>query len=232
MSPKTAAKSKSASAKTADKTGAKQSESPNYTPTHALLALWSLEKKEGKAISKGKLSKYKSLIEELVKDEAIEVDEGKRYSYLSIAESGKESLIQGLQAADFNFGGTIASSREVNDALELLRQHSNGSVSVAETNGKAVETIASYDEFKQVALGVYDRLNRDYNMDNLVPIYRIRREIGDRVSRSEFDEWLLEMQTQDICQLIGGEMPELTPDKAEDSIKTALGGVRYYAKQL
>jgi hypothetical protein len=230
MSP-SVTKSRSASAKKAVNSSAKQNESSGYTKIHALLALWSLEKKEGKAVSQGKLSKYESFFKELPNQE-ITIESGKRYKYLSISEIGKQVLIRGLQAADFNFGGTIASSREVNDALELLRQHSNGSVSVAETNGKAVETIASYDEFKQVALGVYDRLNRDYNMDNLVPIYRIRREIGDRVSRAEFDEWLLEMQTQDICQLIGGEMPELTPDKAEDSIKTALGGVRYYAKQL
>jgi hypothetical protein len=40
------------------------------------------------------------------------------------------------------------------------------------------------------------------------------------------------MQTKDLWQLIGGEMPELTPDKAEDSIKTTLGGIRYYAKKI
>ena len=40
------------------------------------------------------------------------------------------------------------------------------------------------------------------------------------------------MQADDKLQLIGGEMPELTPDKAEDSIKTALGGTRYYAKRI
>jgi hypothetical protein len=33
-------------------------------------------------------------------------------------------------------------------------------------------------------------------------------------------------------QLIGGEMPSLTPDKAEDSIETKLGGMRYYVKLL
>lgn len=231
MSPKTAERSKPTSAKNTVKSPAKQKESTSYTQTHALLALWSLEKKEGKAISQGKLSRYESLVGELA-GEAIKVELGKRYTYLSLSESGKQSLIQGLQSADFSFGGTIASSREVNDALELLRQYSNGSVSVAETNGNVVKTIASYEEFKPIALDVYDRLNRDYNMDNLVPIYRIRREIGERVSRSHFDAWFLEMQTQDIWQLIGGEMPELTPDKAEDSIKTALGGIRYYAKRF
>jgi hypothetical protein len=82
-----------------------------------------------------------------------------------------------------------------------------------------------------VALDVYDSLNRDYNLDDLVPIYRMRRAIGERVGRSEFNEWLLEMQANDIFQLIGGEMTDITPDKTEDSIKTKLGGMRYYAKR-
>jgi hypothetical protein len=103
------------------------------------------------------------------------------------------------------------------------------SAAQAKTKEKA---IASYKEFKPVALEVYDRLNRDYNLDDLVPIYRIRREIGDRVSRSHFSEWLMEMQSNDIFQLIGGEMPDVTPDKREDSITIPGGGLRYYAKRL
>jgi hypothetical protein len=31
---------------------------------------------------------------------------------------------------------------------------------------------------------------------------------------------------------MGGEMPDITPDKAEDSITTELSGLRYYAKRL
>ena len=92
--------------------------------------------------------------------------------------------------------------------------------------------IASYDEFKSEALEVYDKLNRDYNLNDLVPIYRIRREIGDRIGRENFNEWLLEMQANDIFQLMAGEMPDITPDKREDSITIPGGGLRYYAKHL
>jgi hypothetical protein len=103
----------------------------------------------------------------------------------------------------------------------------------AAASGKTTKgAIASYDKFKHVALDVYDKLNRDYNLDDLVPIYRIRREIGDRVTRSEFNEWLMEMQANDILQLIGGEMPDLTQEKREDSITIPGGGLRYYAKLL
>jgi hypothetical protein len=60
----------------------------------------------------------------------------------------------------------------------------------------------------------------------------MRRAIGERVGRSEFNEWLLEMQAKGFFLLQGGEMTEITPDKAEDSIKTSLGELRYYATRL
>jgi len=65
-----------------------------------------------------------------------------------------------------------------------------------------------------------------------VPIYRIRREIASGVSREQFKQWMLEMQANDIFQLMGGEMPDITPDRREDSIETPVGGLRYYAKRL
>jgi hypothetical protein len=83
-----------------------------------------------------------------------------------------------------------------------------------------------------VALDIYNRLNQDYNLTDLVPIYRIRRAIDDRVSRDKFNKWMLEMQANDIFQLMGGEMPDITPDKRENSIETPVGGLRYYAKRL
>jgi hypothetical protein len=109
----------------------------------------------------------------------------------------------------------------------------DGAVSTPAVPAKTKEkAIASYEKFEHVALEVYDQLNRDYNLDDLVPIYRIRREIGERVSRSQFNEWLMEMQSNDIFQLIGGEMPDITQDKREDSITIPGGGLRYYAKRL
>lgn len=105
---------------------------------------------------------------------------------------------------------------------------SNG---VAKSNGK-VTKIDSYDAFKTIALETFDKLNQDFNLDNLVPIYRIRRTIGDRVERSKFDEWLLEMQATDIFQLQGGSLPDGDSTKLEDSITTELSGLRCYATLL
>ncbi len=109
----------------------------------------------------------------------------------------------------------------------------DGAVSVPAGEGKpVVPAISSYEEFEPVGLEVYDRLNRDYNLDDLVPIYRMRREIGERVSREMFNKWLMEMQAKDIFQLMAGEVPDITPDKRQDSLVIPGGGLRYYAKRL
>jgi hypothetical protein len=177
--------------------------------------------------TKEKRSDYEPIYQTLIQKKAIEGDDNAP----KLTATGQKLLSDGLKSADFQFDDRSTSAKTANPLLRWIRQNCLASVPVANGNGKK-SAIASYEEFKPVALEVYDRLNRDFNLDNLVPIYRIRREIGDQVERSQFDEWLLNLQTEDSLQLIGGEMPELTPDKAEDSIRTNLGNVRYYAKRL
>jgi hypothetical protein len=92
--------------------------------------------------------------------------------------------------------------------------------------------ISSYADFERVTLNLYEQLNRDYNFDRLVPIYRLRREIGDRISRSEFNQWLLEMQSNDKIRLQGSSLPDNDPSKIEDSITTELSGLRCYIKRI
>jgi len=210
--------------------------------TRLLLAVWDLGGlttpiQKGKVLerikrTKEKSSDYESSFESLKRAEAIAiVPGGKRYERISLLPEGIKLLGMGLNSSDFKFEAQIG-AKTANALLEWFRQHAN-LVSSSQTNGKVEKAaIMSYDKFKNLALEVYNRLNRDYNYDHLVPIYRIRREIGEKVSRSQFDDGVLEMQTNNLWQLIGGEMPDITPDKADDSIKTALGGVRYYTKLI
>jgi len=116
-----------------------------------------------------------------------------------------------------------------NSALKWFRQNQG---QVVGKNVESAPKISSYDEFKAVALETYDQLNRDYNFDNLVPIYRIRRAIGDRLTRSEFSDWMLEMQSSDILQLQTTGIEDNAPDKLEDSIMTKVTGLRCYAKRI
>jgi hypothetical protein len=178
--------------------------------------------------------RYLEVLAQLQESGAIEYSLVNRVTRVELSAKGKEVLAQGLKSRDslFEFDGSQIGTRLGNALLKWIR-HQDGAASVAvETGKKDAGAIASYDDFKAVALKVYDSLNRDYNLDDLVPIYRMRRAIGERVGRSQFNEWLLEMQAQDILQLIGGSVEDSAPDKIEDSITTIVNGLRCYVKRL
>lgn len=208
--------------------------------TRLLLALWDMGA-TGDAVAKGQLTKrliqkkqkaadYQGVFEQLEKEEAIASAKNK----FSLSSTGVDLLGKLLKHPEFKFEGTIVGTWAANALVRWISQMDGGVSTKTATKEKAMPfgLIGSYDEFKPVALKVYDQLNRDYNLDDLVPIYRIRREIGDRVSRSHFSEWLLEMQEKDILQLQGGSVEDSAPDKIEDSITTELDGLRCYARLL
>jgi hypothetical protein len=196
-----------------------------------LLELWAFD---GVPVGLGKLNKQcggkaanNAIRENLMVAGAVAVDP--RSEGFRLTETGKARLAEALTSREFEFTSSLG-KRTINILLNWVRSNP---VPSAEPVAKAVgSAIGSYEAFKVVALETFDRLNRDFNMDNLVPIYRIRREMGGQVERKQFDDWLLEMQAVGILQLIGGEMPELTPAISEDSIKTRLGAIRYYVKQI
>ncbi|MEH2004555.1 hypothetical protein [Nostoc sp.] len=214
------------------------SQNTAQTRTRLLLALWDLggtqqEVKKGqftkRIVSKSqKVADYQGIFEELQSQGAIAIST-KGYSLTS--GKGLEVLSEGLRTGDFKFEGTIVGTWAANALVKWISQ-----IDVALTGSDVLvsgkSAIASYGEFKSVALEVYDKLNQSYNLDDLVPIYRIRREIEERVSRIEFNEWLIEMQANDILQLMTGEVPDFTPDKREDSISIPGAELRSYAKRL
>ncbi|MBW4591337.1 MAG: hypothetical protein KME46_00050 [Brasilonema angustatum HA4187-MV1] len=206
--------------------------------TRLLLALWDLggTKQE---VKKGELNKrivtkdkkvayYHSIFKELEKQGAIAIS---KKGYSLVSPVGLEVLGEGLTSPEFRFEGSIIGTWAANALLKWISQM-NGAVAASVSANGVKSEMKSYDEFKQVALEVYDKLNRDYNLNDLVEIYRIRREVGDRVSRSEFSDWLLEMQANDVLQLQGGSLPDNDPAKLEDSITTEVSGLRCYAKRL
>jgi hypothetical protein len=207
------------------------------TEIRLLLNLWGLGNGQGLVKKsellrpyKGKEKKavYEVSLNDLADRGAIALTMDKKVPKLSLTDAGSQQLANGLLSPDFGFEGQLVGSRLANAALRWFRQYQGVGVSVKEIAPK----ISTYDEFKVVALETYDQLNRDYNYDNLVPIYRIRRAIGERVTRSQFNNWMLELQSKEIFQFITGRVTDLTPDKEQDSITTELGGLRYYAKLL
>ncbi len=219
--------------------------------TRILLALWDLGGTEIK-IKKSDLTdrvkrkgenvgNYHSAFDQLEKEGAIAIVKNK--ASLSTPK-GLEMLANGLKSSEFRFESSIG-PKTANALLKWIQQM-QVKQSLATTNGSVIANssapttltqpskskINSYKAFERVVLETYDRLNQDYNLDDLVPIYRIRREVGDRVTRSRFNEWLLEMQADDILQLQGGSIEDSALDKIEDSIKTEVSGLRCYAKCL
>ncbi|MDM3855878.1 MAG: hypothetical protein PT120_13510 [Aphanizomenon gracile PMC649.10] len=206
-----------------------------YAKTRLLLALWDLganeqEVKKGlltkRIVAKGqKMADYKGILEDLQEQGAVTVS---KTGYILTSPIGLDILGAGLRSSEFKFEGTIVGTWAANALLRWIGQINVVAAPVASGGG----VIGSYEEFKSVALAVYDKLNYEYNLDDLVPIYRIRRTIGGRVNRTEFNDFLLEMQADDIFQLQGGSVEDSAPDKIEDSVTTELDGLRCYARLL
>ncbi|MEQ8962675.1 MAG: hypothetical protein RLP02_32985, partial [Coleofasciculus sp. C2-GNP5-27] len=137
-----------------------------------LLYLWDMG---GSDVSKGELTKrlkrkketaadYKDSYQQLEEDGAIALS---RYKVSLVQPKGLEMLEAGLKSEAFEFESQIG-ARTANALLKWIREQdvSAGTVGDGEVAaGKTGESaIASYDQFKQVALDVYDQLNRDYNL--------------------------------------------------------------------
>jgi hypothetical protein len=207
-----------------------------------LLALWDLG---GASVRKGDLNgRFSGKVPEanaacasLMQLGAIEASENGRS--MTLTSAGKMLLMESLSNEGFKFEAQIG-AKTANALLMWLRTQFdiNKSSVVKELEAKVVNEsvpgnmIDSYEIFKSVVLDAYARLNRDFNLDDLVPIYRIRRDIGDRATRQNFDRWLLIMQADDIFQLQGGSVPDGDAAKIEDSIITELSGLRCYATLL
>ena len=214
---------------------------PLYAETRILLNLWALDKtpaSKSKFVPSGK--PYASALDRLTESEDLAVGKKRGNSVYSLAEEGMSKLAAGLQDESFRFSTNIG-PKTTNALLSWLREkivgfsasHSNGQAPSDSRDGNgSAASIESYEDFSKAALSTYDRLNRDYNLGDLVPIYRIRREMGDRLSRQNFNEWLLDVQANDLIQLMGGELSNVTADQLEDSVAIPGGRTRFYVKRL
>ena len=166
--------------------------------------------------------------EKLITAEAIKVSIDGRTKSFTLTALGKDLLSKSLIEDRFLFEGKTMGTKMANVLLKWCRSQSTA-VPVVKA---AVSSIDSYEAFKVVVLEVYEALNRDSKLDDLVPIYRIRREIGDRASRDSFSTWLLKMQAEKVLRLQGGSVEDSSPDKIQDSITTEVSGLRCFAKRL
>ena len=220
---------------------------PLYAETRVLLNLWALDESpvaKSNFVPGGKA--YKTALDQLATDGALSKEKIKGYDRYAVTAQGEHKLADGLTNDAFEFTGSIIGAKTANAAVKWFRQNTSAQApkqpeaSSSQRNGSQRNgshrngngSIESYEAFSKTALETYDQLNQDYNLDDLVPIYRIRREIGDRLPRQKFNEWLLEIQANDRVQLMGGDLPNVTQDQLEDSVAIPGGGTRFYVKRL
>lgn len=158
-------------------------------------------------------------------ENSIKIETVKSQRRVSLLPNGERKLSQSLANGQLSCEGAVVSTKFAQALLQWIQSERNP----AHLDS---EKITSYAEFQKVTLQVYDRLDQDFKYGNLVPIYQIRRQVGAIVDRSQFDEWLLEMQSDDILQLLEGSVEDSAPDKLADSIRTQLSGYRCYAKKI
>jgi len=213
--------------------------------TRLLLALWDIKGAEAEVrrkdltdrviLNNERVGDYKGVFEELKEEGAITIGAKKRVEPIFLTDKGLQMLDAGIKSPDFEFEGKQVRSKDVAALLKWFRERERltEETLTSAAKGKTPEAaITSYETFKSAVLEVYDQLNREHHLDELVEIYRIRRAIGKRLTRTQFDEWMLEMQANEILQLQGGSLPNSSQKEIEDSIKTELSGLRCYAKRL
>lgn len=208
-----------------------QKTTPLYAETLILLKLWELAQADvtKSSFMPGSTPAYQQALTRLEAEAALSSKaKTSRSKVYSLTDQGKARLAQAMANPEFVFTTNLG-AKTANSVLKWFRL--NSQVAAAPTPSAAAP-LTSYQEFLEETLQIYEDLNRDYNLGDLVPIYRIRRHLGDRISRPQFTEWLLEMQANDLVQLMGGQVPNVTQDQREDSVTIPGGGLRFYVKRL
>jgi hypothetical protein len=205
--------------------------------TRLLLALWFFG---GESVKRGELTKRVQVKQEKSKDCQkffTELEEGGAIrvtgNKVSLTELGKAALGRRLGSTNLGIEGTVVGAWMAKALLQWIQQVGVSS-EAATTNGNGKATshaIASYDEFKLVALSLFEKLDKGYNYSGLVPIWHMRRELGDRVGREEFSDWMMEMQAEQVFYLQGGEAREASEEQKRDSITNKIRGLLFYASK-
>jgi hypothetical protein len=216
----------------------------SYAKTRLLLALWELGANEQKVargklgkrvVSKGqKITDYQGILEDLQEQGAITIlKKGSAISYTLNSPIGLDVLGAGLRSDEFEFeSGKTLGTWVANALLRWFRQVD---VVVNKTvvldNGVKVEVIGSYEEFKLEILGLFDKLDKSYSHAGLVPIWQIRKEVGNRLQRDQFNTWIMDMQAEQLLYLQSGEARGATEEQKQDSINSEIRGLLFFASK-
>lgn len=220
------------------KTGLQGTEAQAKTRT--LLALWDLEGAKTE-VKKSELTKrvirtnekagdYQGVFEQLEKAGAIAIATKNRIASLSLTEQGLQMLGEGLKSPKFEYEAGVG-AKTVNALLKWIRQVDGAVSSPTAPVAALVARIESYKAFKSEVLALFETLDKTYNYSGLVPIWHLRHELGERVSREEFTDWMMEMQGDQLFYLQSGEARGATDEQKRDSIKDEVRGLLFFASK-
>jgi hypothetical protein len=228
---------------------------PETLETLLLLALWDLGGEVGPVLRtavRGRVSKAKAGdAGGLLQEGWVTGTKQEKRDCWQLTQAGKVAL--GLGLGELNFEANVG-KHTVNGLLHWIQKGGiipSATVgNIAPTSGlnaplegtaiasgsepkiTTIAAITSYETFTETVLEIIDRLDKSQNLNNVIPIYQVRRILGTAIDHQQFNQWLLEMQANDLINLLSGDMPELTPDIADDSLTTALGYIRYYIEKV
>jgi len=207
--------------------------------TLILLALWDIgaaqqEVNKGLLTKRivpkgGKIGDFQEILDQLQAEDLMQVSTKKIF----LPAKGMEYLNSRLNDPNFLFKNQIG-AQTGNSLLKWMREmgtlNSGGSSAVVSTQS-AAGAIPSYEEFKTEILALFEKLDKGYNYSGLVPIWHLRREIGERVSREEFNDWMMQMQREQFLDLQTGEAPGNTDDQKRDSITSEIRGLLFFVSK-
>lgn len=215
---------------------AKTKITPLYAETRVLLQLTEFgEDKVSPSNFMPDGPKYKQALINLVEDGSIsksETNAKNRYKY-SLTSQGRQRLIGNLFDDEFFFFGNIG-TKTTNGLLKAFRELKYSDESAAQ-NGSQNDykhSISSYKDFSSFVLDFCRKIDIEDNLDGLIPIYRVRREIGGVVDRKQFDNWLFELQADNSLQMMGDDLSDTPQDQKDDSVQIPGGNLRFYIKLL
>ena len=177
----------------------------------------------------GKISDFQEVLEQLQAENLMQVSAKKVF----LSAKGLEYLSAEINNPEFVFKNQIG-AKTGNSLLKWIREmgtlNSGASSAVASTQS-AAGAIPSYDEFKTEILALFEKLDKSYNYSGLVPIWHLRREIGQRVSLEDFNDWMMQMQRDQFLDLQTGEAPGNTDDQKRDSITSEIRGLLFFVSK-
>ena len=209
--------------------------SPLYAETRILLSLFALNENEvspSNFVPQG--TKYKQALVSLVEDDCLtETLKGKRYKKYSLLPHGQERLVKNLFNEELSFFSNLG-PKTTNGLLKAFRELKHGEINATENVSKNgyKHVISSYKEFSSFVLDFCRKIDAEDNLDGLIPIYRVRREVGEVVDREQFDNWLFELQADNSLQMMGDDLSDTPQDQKDDSVQISGGNLRFYIKLL